>query len=388
MRLPEKSGFIDEERSTQLIRTAIESGVNYLDTAWLYHRGQSEVFLGKALQDGYRKKVRLATKLPHWLVKNRQDMDSFLNIQLNRLQTDHIDYYLIHSLTRESWHRMKELGVTGFLDAAKRDGRIVNAGFSFHDDTTSFKEVINEYDWGFCQIQYNILDEHHQAGVEGLKYAAEKNLAVIIMEPLLGGKLAQNIPKEVQAVWDEAEVKRKPAEWALLWLWNHPEITVVLSGMNDETHLFENLRTASYAYPGSLTKADMTCIRKAVVIYQSLKKIPCTGCGYCMPCPYGVDIPTCFDIYNTRHMFRDQRYVWFLYAKRVGGVLGTITRASLCRNCNTCARVCPQNIHIPGKLQDVAHEFEGVGFRLLVALAQIFLPVIRHIELVRNRRLK
>ncbi len=386
MRFPEKMGFIDEERSIHLLRKAIDNGVNYLDTAWLYHKGESEAFLGRALEDGYRKKVKLATKLPQWVVKNREDMDRFLNMQLNRLKTDTIDYYLLHSLNRESWHRLLDYGVTDFLDTAKKDGRIINAGFSFHEDTASFKEIVDGYNWEFCQIQYNILDEYHQAGREGLMYAAEKNLAVIIMEPLLGGKLASDPPQEVQAVWNEAEIKRTPAEWALLWLWNHPEITVVLSGMNDETHLQENLKIASNAFPGSLSKAEVELIRRAADTYQSLMKIPCTGCGYCMPCPFGVDIPTCFEIYNTRHIFKDVKHSWFTYAGRVGGALGTTSRASLCRTCNTCIQACPQHIPIPARLQDVAQEFEGITFRLFVATAQICMPIIRIIELVRNRK--
>ena len=250
MRLPQKrgkpgDGKIDTERAAQQIRYAIDRGVNYIDTAMTYHMGDSETFLSGALTDGYRGRVKLATKLPHWVVKNYEDMDLILNAQLCRLDTDHIDYYLIHALDNTSWKKIKELEVREFLDKAKTDGRIVNAGFSFHGDKESFKAIVDSYDWTFCQIQYNYLDEHNQAGTEGLKYAAAKNLGIIIMEPLRGGNLAGKLPPTVQALWDEANSSRTPAEWSLRWVWNHPEVTSVLSGMNKKYQIEENLILAS-----------------------------------------------------------------------------------------------------------------------------------------------
>jgi hypothetical protein len=236
MRLPQLNGKIDEERSTRQIRNSIDQGVNYIDTAWPYHGGASEPFLGRALGDGYREKIKLATKLPQWAVRSREDMDFYLNQQLEKLQTDHIDYYLIHSLDGPCWERIKEFGVADFLDKAKQDGRIVNAGFSFHGNREDFKGIVDGYDWDFCQIQYNYLDDKRQAGREGLEYAASKGLGVIVMEPLRGGNLAADPPTEVQAIWQEADVKRTPVEWALRWIWNQPEVTVVLSGMNEESH--------------------------------------------------------------------------------------------------------------------------------------------------------
>jgi predicted aldo/keto reductase-like oxidoreductase len=230
MRLPEKDGVIDNVKATALLRHAIDNGINYIDTSWTYHKEQSETFLGDALTNGYRKKVKIATKMPHWLVRNRQDMDRFLEIQLKKLRTDHIDYYLIHALTEDGWEKIKENGVCEFLDTAKKDGRIRNTGFSFHDNTEVFKEIIDSYDWDICQIQYNFLDESSQAGTEGLKYAAEKGIAVIVMEPLRGGNLVRNIPPEVSEIWNESDIKRTHAEWGFRWVWNHPEVTVVPPG--------------------------------------------------------------------------------------------------------------------------------------------------------------
>ncbi len=295
MRLPlKKSGGIDEERAIRQLRHAIDKGVNYVDTAPAYHFGKSEKILARALADGYREKVRIATKLPPWSVHARGDMDSILSSQLATLRTDRIDYYLLHSLTKASWEKMKSLGVLGFLDAAKKDGRIKNAGFSFHGDTATLKEIVDSYDWEFCQIQYNYLDEHTQAGTEGLKYAAGKRLAVMIMEPIRGGNLAGQIPDEIKKIWDESPRKRSPAEWALRWVWNHPEVTVVLSGMNDESHIDENLQIAGEAFPDSLTPSELAVISRVRDSYQRLMKINCTGCGYCMPCPSGSRYPGLF----------------------------------------------------------------------------------------------
>lgn len=272
MRLPLKEGKIDEERAREQLRYAIGHGVNYVDTAWPYHMGESEPFVGRALADGYREKVKLATKLPSWTVKSREDMDRILNVQLERLRTDHIDYYLVHGLVGALWDKMEKLEVLSFLDKAKADGLIVNAGFSFHGSVEDFKRIVDAYPWTFCQIQYNFLDEKNQAGTEGLKYAASKGLGVIIMEPLRGGKLTYPIPPAVQEIWDEAPVKRTPAEWSLRWIWNHPEVTVVLSGMNEELHIEENLKIAGEAYPNSLTEAELQLVSKVEQKYRGLMK--------------------------------------------------------------------------------------------------------------------
>ena len=235
MRLPMVEGTIDEARAIAQIRGAIDSGVNYVDTAWPYHGGASEPLLGKALTDGYRERVKVATKLPSWLIHSREDMDRYQNAQLQRLGTDHIDYYLVHALEGVVWDSVAALGIREFLDQAKKDGRIVNAGFSFHGLAEDFKRIVDAYPWVFCQIQYNFLDEQFQAGTQGLKYAASKDMGVVIMEPLRGGNLGlPTPPPAVAALWDEAKTKRSPVEWALRWVWNHPEVTLVLSGMNEE----------------------------------------------------------------------------------------------------------------------------------------------------------
>ncbi|MCK9581724.1 MAG: aldo/keto reductase, partial [Methanoregula sp.] len=254
MRYPlTKRGSVDEERTIKQIRHAIDNGVNYVDTAPIYHMGKSEPVLARALADGYRGKVRIATKLPHWSVFERADMDRILNEQLKTLHTDHIDYYLLHMLNRTAFDRLLGLGVLEFLDTAKKDGRIKNAGFSFHANLPEFRKIVDAYPWEFCQIQYNYLDETSQAGTEGLQYAAGRGLAVMIMEPLRGGNLAGRVPEPVGKIWDAAPVKRSPVEWALRWVWDHPEVTVVLSGMNEEAHIDENLRVAESALSDSLT---------------------------------------------------------------------------------------------------------------------------------------
>ncbi|MDD1699874.1 MAG: aldo/keto reductase [Methanoregula sp.] len=361
MRLPQKkSGGIDEERAIRQLRYAIDNGVNYVDTAPAYHFGKSEKVLARALADGYREKVRIATKLPPWSVHSRDDMDRILSSQLATLHTSHIDYYLLHSLSKVTWEKMKNLGVREFLDSAKKDSRINNAGFSFHGDTATFKEIIDSYDWEFCQIQYNYLDEHIQAGTEGLSYAAGKQLGVMIMEPLRGGNLAGPVPDEIKRIWDESSVKRSPAEWAFRWVWNHPEVTVVLSGMNDEIHIDENLRIAQDAIPNSLSPAELDSIARVRDMFQQRMKVGCSGCGYCMPCPAGVDIPGCFSLYNAHHLFPQDRSAKFQYLGRHGGLLSPVSYAGLCRQCGKCVKSCPQHLSIPDHLQDVSTDMEGM----------------------------
>jgi len=360
MRYPSKGRGIDEERTIRQIRHAIDKGVNYFDTAPVYHMGKSEVILGRALAGGYREKVKIATKLPHWSVFERADMDQILNTQLKTLGTDHIDYYLLHSLSGSSFKKLLDLGVLDFLNAAKNDGRIKNAGFSFHGNTAAFKEIVDAYPWEFCQIQYNYLDETSQAGTEGLRYAAEKGLAVIVMEPLRGGNLGGRVPESIRKIWDSAPVKRTPAEWALRWVWNHPEVTVVLSGMNDEVHIDENIRTAEAGLPGSLMADELATVEKARDEYRRLMKIGCTGCGYCMPCPAGVDIPGCFAGYNAHHLFPQDRSGRFQYIGRHGGLLGERSNAGLCRQCGKCAKACPQHLPIPSLMKEVSREMDGM----------------------------
>ncbi|MEG6505242.1 aldo/keto reductase [Nitratidesulfovibrio sp. 1201_IL3209] len=368
MRLPMRDGKVDETRAIAQIRSAIDGGVNYVDTAWPYHNGESEIVLGKALRDGYREKVRVATKLPSWLVKDRADMDRYLDAQLERLGVSCIDYYLVHALDGPLWDTVHGLGVLEFLEAAKTDGRIANAGFSFHGLAEDFKRIIDAYPWVFCQIQYNYLDETYQAGTEGLRYAAGKGIGVIIMEPLRGGNLGLiTAPPAVQAIWDESPVRRTPVEWALRWIWNHPEVTVVLSGMNEEAHIAENLAIAGSAEAGSMGPRDLELVARASARYRELMKVRCTGCGYCMPCPMGVAIPMCFETYNKMHMFGNIEEGKFLYAMRMSGEIGGEGPgyASQCVACGQCVENCPQHIAIPDVLAELAAELEGPDFAQL-----------------------
>lgn len=376
MRLPLKDGKIDEGRAIAQIRHAIDNGVNYMDTAWPYHGGESEPLLGKALRNGYRDKVRIATKLPSWMIKSREDMDRYLAAQMEKLWTDRIDYYLVHTLDGPLWDTMEKFGVCDFLDKAKADGRIINAGFSFHGLAPDFKRIVDAYPWDFCQIQYNFLDREYQAGAEGLRYASAKGLGVIVMEPLRGGNLGlATPPPAVGAIWDEADVRRTPVEWALRWIWNHPEVTVILSGMNEEAHIEENIAIAATAHAGALTGKELALVDRVSRTYQELMKVNCTGCGYCMPCPVGVSIPGCFDAYNKMHMFGNVEEAKFIYALRMSDELvsNKAGYASRCIACGACLDKCPQHIPIPDFLADVAAEMEGPELQGRVAAGkQIF----------------
>ena len=362
MRLPlNKDGSIDEARAIAQIGTAIDGGVNYVDTAWPYHQGQSEPLVGEALKDGYRDRVRIATKLPSWMIRTREDMDRYLNAQLEKLQTDRIDYYLLHALNGDTWNKLDGLGVTEFLDAALADGRIKNAGFSFHGKLDSFKRIVDGYPWTFCQIQYNYLDQQNQAGTEGLEYAAARDLGVIVMEPLRGGNIGQaEAPPAIAEIWDRAETRCTPVAWALRWVWNHPAVTVVLSGMNEEAHIEENLAIAAAALPDSLTPAECDLVAAAAQKYKEIMKVGCTGCGYCLPCPEGVLIPGTFEVYNQAHLFGNMEEGKLIYAMRLsGGISGKGPGfASQCVACGECLDKCPQSLAIPDFLAEVTAEME------------------------------
>jgi predicted aldo/keto reductase-like oxidoreductase len=377
MRLPvTQDGKIDAPRAIGQIRSAIDRGVNYLDTAWPYHAGESETIMGRALADGYRDKVRIATKLPSWMIKSRGDMDTYLDAQLEKIQTDRIDYYLLHALAGDPWDKLEALKVIDFLEKAKADGRIVNAGFSFHGMLTDFKRIVDAYPWEFCQIQYNYLDEENQAGTEGLRYAAAQGLGIVIMEPLRGGNLALPAPPDVAAIWDKAAVQRTPVEWALRWVWNHPEVTVVLSGMNEEVQVEENLAIAAQAFPNSLTEEELALVEAAGRKYKTLMKVGCTGCGYCMPCPSEVHIPGCFEVYNKMHMFGNEQEGKFLYAIRMSGMIsGTAGYASQCVQCGECLEKCPQQIEIPDVLEKVVEELEDADLEKRVAMGKKMLNI-------------
>lgn len=375
MRFPTKGNSIDEERSEKMILSAIEKGVNYFDTAYVYHFGKSESFLGKVLSKGHRDKVKIATKLPHYLVKNSSDLDKLFNTQLQRLQTDRIDYYLIHMLPDTGiWERLRSFGIEKWIEEKKKSGQIINMGFSFHGIKDQFVKLVDIYNWDFCQIQYNYLDVNNQAGTSGLKYASSKGLPVIVMEPLRGGKLVNNLPEEVNEVWNGAKPKRTPAEWALRWVWNHPEVNVVLSGMSSEEQVEENIRIASEAKANSFTSGEFSLFDKVKEIMNKKTKVNCTGCAYCMPCPAGVDIPGCFSIYNEKFSLNTKRPLMH-YIQNTGAVTSNPAYASLCKKCGKCELHCPQNIPIREKLDDVSKEMEGILFKPIIRLAKGFMKI-------------
>jgi hypothetical protein len=356
MRLPridDDWGRIDEPKATRMLRYAIDRGVNYVDTAHPYHHESSESFLGRALQDGYRERIRLATKLPCWKIETAGDFDRYLDEQLEKLQTDHVDFYLLHGLRKAWWARVRDLGVLNWAEKALADGRIDHLGFSFHDQYEVFQEIVDASDlWAFCQIQYNYMDVDRQAGLKGLHYAADKGLAVVIMEPLRGGQLTNSVPMQIQTIWDSAPVQRTPAAWALLWLWNQPEVSVVLSGMTTMDHVVENVAVADRSRIGLLTEDELAVVAQVREQYQALCPIPCSGCRYCQPCPSGVNIPGIFEVYTEAIMYEDERRARVIYNNFIEGE----ERADQCAACGECLTKCPQGIDIPETLAQ-AHAF-------------------------------
>lgn len=353
MRLPfigDDRSNIDEPEAIRMMRYAFDHGVNYVDTAYPYHQGTSEVVVGKLLQMGYRDKVRLATKLPCWLIETREDFDKYFNEQLDRLQTDYIDFYLLHALRKQTWHTMTDLNVFDWVENLIDEGRIHYIGFSFHDTFEQFKEIVDSYDWTFCQIQYNYMDQDYQAGTKGLEYAARKGLAVVVMEPIRGGQLADP-PQSIKELWDTAPIKRAPADWALQWVWNHPEVSLLLSGMSTFEQVEQNVASADQSGPGTLTDEELAAISRVRDKYQELCPIPCTNCEYCMPCPNGVNIPRIFKIYNEGIMYEKpetarRSYQWVKEEERV----------DVCVQCGECEEKCPQSIEIADWLARV-HKF-------------------------------
>lgn len=348
MRFPTTDGKqispnIDEPEAIRMLRHAIDSGVNYVDTAYVYHDGRSEVVLGKALRDGYREKVNLATKLPTWMVNDPADFNRFLNEQLTRLRTNHIDCYLIHALNQSRWHNhVLKHGVLDQAAKALADGRIRHLGFSSHDDFPVFEEIVNATDlWSFCQLQYNYMDIENQAGMRGVQLAASKGLAVIVMEPLLGGRLA-NPPDDIRHTFQRFPSQHSPVEWALEWLWDQPEVSLVLSGMSAMRQVEENLKAASNSRVRAFGLAEQDLIARVRELYRTRTAIPCTKCGYCMPCPNGVHIPNNFDIYNYAHLYDDVETARFKYQV----FLTEDERATACIDCDVCEGECPQSIPI------------------------------------------
>jgi predicted aldo/keto reductase-like oxidoreductase len=343
MRLPHRGTHeqVDEPHAIRLIRRAIDGGVNYVDTAWGYHGGNSERVLGTALADGYRQKVKLVTKLPSWRIKERTDFDAHLNEQLSRLRTDHLDLYLLHALDKKNWSTVHGLGVLEWADRAMASGRFGCLGFSFHDEYDVFTEIVDAWDrWTACMVQYNYMFTESQAGTRGVRYAAGKGLAVVAMEPVFGGNLASP-PAPVQQVMERSAVKRSPVDWALQWVANQREISVVLSGMSSVEQVEQNLAGADRLVPGTFSADDERLIAEVAAAYRKLQPIPCTRCNYCMPCPSGVEIPHNLWLYNNAVMYDRLAQSRRDYRGTKAG-----ERASACTDCDQCEEKCPQKIAI------------------------------------------
>ena len=382
MRLPAPKGrqpkffsSIDKERAAEQIRYAIDRGVNFLDTAYVYHAGTSESFLGEyVLKDGYREKVNISTKLPCMTINKKENMEKILNKQLKRLQVEYIDYYLLHGLNGDIWDKMLSLGVINFMDKIRKQGKARRMGFSFHGSKEDFKKIIDAYNWEFVLVQFNILDEHAQAGIEGIKYARSKGLGIFVMEPLRGGSLASKIPGEAQRIYDSAPVKRTPAEWALRWVWNHPEVTMVLSGMNNEKHIDENIKIASEALPNSLSDTELIVIGNFKESYLHSLQVKCTGCSYCMPCPADINIPNAFLYLNNYHMSsKIEALVLYILNAGIHVKDGKPHWTKNCINCGKCEKICPQGIKIREVFKHVQKDLEGPIMRAMAKIFRVFI---------------
>ncbi|HME55129.1 MAG TPA: aldo/keto reductase [Candidatus Lokiarchaeia archaeon] len=373
MRLPTKKTLfikkIDEPEAIKIIRHAIDNGVNYVDTAYMYHGGKSEIVVGKALKEGYREKVHLVTKLPVGKVKSANDVEKLCREQLAKLQTSCLDIYLFHGLNKNAFQKVKDLNLIDEMEKLKAAGLIKHYGFSFHDNLQVFKEIIDFHDWDACQIQYNYLDQDSQATTQGLEYAASKGVAVIIMEPLKGGRLA-NPTQEVSEIFGKAEVKRSPVDWALQFVWNHPEVSVVLSGMSSFDQVKQNLDYASNSGPNTLSDAELDTLKQVSEVFKKAIVIPCTACEYCMPCPSGVAIPRHFAILNRLADAPDKKMA-LKFTRRMYKELAATKdalndakdngMAKLCTKCKQCMEKCPQGIDIPAELEKINSIIEGKG---------------------------
>jgi len=371
MRFTQKNGKIDLDKAETEIMEAYNAGINYYDTAYIYPG--SEAAIGEIFErNGIRDKVKIATKLPQYMIKSRENAEKYFQEELKRLRTDHVDYYLMHMLTDvKSWERLTELGIADWLREKKESGVIRQIGFSYHGNSDMFCQLIDAYDWDFCQIQYNYLDEHSQAGRTGLNYAASKGIPVIIMEPLRGGRLVNNLPEKAKKLFADYEVKRTPAEWAFRWLWNQPEVTCVLSGMNSVEMVQENVKNAATAEVGEFTEQDENLLQEVVNAINEKMKVGCTGCRYCMPCPKNVDIPGTFSAYNK--LYLDGKFVGLKEYVMCTALRKDSTAASNCVECGKCEQHCPQNIEIRKELKNAKKELEGPLYKMAKGAVKVFL---------------
>lgn len=381
MRLPtragrEKSNMIDVVEAKRQIVMAVDAGVNYLDTAFPYHLGASETFLGEHIlsDSALRGRVNIATKLPCFTLRKTEAFDETFNKQREKLQVDVVDYYLLHALDGGTWDRMVALGIKEWMDKVRASGKVRHMGFSFHGRKEDFIRIVDAYDWEFAQVQYNILDEHFQAGIEGIEYAGAKGLGIIVMEPLRGGSLVGNIPAPVKAIYDSAEISREPVDWALRWVLNRPEVTMVLSGMNRPDHILQNIEIVSDSLPNGMSSAELAVIDNVRDAYNALLQVGCTGCAYCMPCPAGIDIPAAFKNLNNMHMFNKKFSSRISHAQFLGmnTADGRPHWTSGCIDCGRCEEKCPQHIEVRETFAQVQRELEVPSTKIIAALGRTF----------------
>ena len=387
MRLPVKNGKIDRNKAKELIYHAINQGVNFIDTAYLY--GDSETFLGEVLQGEYKNKVKICTKLPAINVRKYDDMEEILSEQLKRLQRDSIDYYLIHAVDLKAMNRLFKKDLIKFLNKAQSEGKIKHIGFSYHGPKEEFPMLIDAYDWDVVMVQYNYFDENVQASIEGIEYAASKDMGILVMEPLKGGILAGKMPSEAEEIFKKANPNKSSAQWAMEWVLNNRNITCVLSGMNSFEQLGENLEIAYKTTPLSMSFDDLETVELVKRVMRNSLKINCSTCGYCMPCPQGVNIPECMKIYNEKFLFDHNGFVnqsrvdYFQY---VGGIMGNSGNAGKCNGCGKCLRKCPQKLDIISELKKVKKEFEFPGMDyILEFVRRIGFPLYRQFVKFLNR---
>ncbi|WP_407391777.1 aldo/keto reductase [Methanobrevibacter sp.] len=387
MRLPLKNGKIDRNKAKELIYYAIDNGINFIDTAYLY--GDSESFLGEILTPEIKSKVKICTKLPSINVRKYEDMENILAEQLKRLQLDCIDYYLIHAVDLKTINRLLKRDLIKFIDKAKAEGKIKHVGFSYHGPKEEFEQVVDAYDWDIVMVQYNYFDDNVQISAEGIDYAASKGMGILVMEPLKGGILAGKMPKDAEDIFKKANPDKSNAQWAMEWVLNNRNITSVLSGMNSFEQLDDNLDIAEKTTPLSMSFEDMETVELVKRVMRNSLKINCSTCGYCMPCPQGVNIPTCMRIYNEKYLFGHKGFInpsLIDYYQYAGGIMGNEGNAGMCNACGKCLRKCPQKLDIIEELKKVKKEFEFPGFKyILLFIRKIGFPVYRQFIKILNR---
>ncbi len=387
MRLPLKNGKIDRQKAKELIYHAIDQGLNFIDTAYLY--GDSETFLGEILQGEYKDKIKLSTKLPTINVRKYDDMEEILAEQLKRLQRDSIDYYFIHAVDLKAMNRLFKKDLAKFLKKAQSEGKIRHVGFSYHGPKEEFPSLIDAYDWDVVMVQYNYFDENIQASVEGIEYAASKDMGIFIMEPLKGGILAGKMPGEAEEIFKKANPNKSNAQWAMEWVLNNRNVTCVLSGMNSFEQLDENLEIAHKTTPLSMSFEDLETVELVKRVMRNSLKINCSTCGYCMPCPQGVNIPECMKIYNEKYLFNHKGFInpsFMDYYQYVGGIMGSSGNAGKCNGCGRCLRKCPQKLDIVSELKKVKKEFEVPGMKYILLFVQhVGFPIYRMLVKMLNR---